>query len=218
MGYEDVSAAKKNEEEKKKSPQENLERFALREVEKFKQEHNRMPNKEEQDQIAETLYSQLKNADLNALYPEDKTNQIQAKQSTQSSRQERRARNQRGNEKQGPIQETTPQPTPPSTPQQNDIKSLLEADSTKPNEKKETDEFDLGLDEEDTNTQSGEKTSEPDDIENINLSDKEICPNCKKESENIIFCPKCGTAYCPNCAKKDGPAYICPKCGTKTKI
>ncbi len=49
------------------------------------------------------------------------------------------------------------------------------------------------------------------------------CPTCKNKSDNIIFCPKCGSAFCNHCAKKakrleEGKImYQCPKCGNEFK-
>lgn len=226
MNYEDVDS--KNAEELKKIQQKNAEeRLALGQVEKFKQQYNRLPNKEESDKIAENLYTQLKDTDLSKLYPEMNLPEEQNySQSPQDPRSRRLARI-KGKDEEKEEKTQAPKNSPPQKPTSQaqslgigselaDVKSLLEDESGPKTKKgKATDEFDIGLDEEDEEEAPIEE--ETNDIESIDIKETTNCPNCKKEAEKIIFCPKCGTAYCNNCAKKENGQYICPKCGTKTK-
>lgn len=50
----------------------------------------------------------------------------------------------------------------------------------------------------------------------------EKCPNCKKETQLVLYCPNCGTGFCSKCAssfKKTGAQeyYVCPTCQTPVK-
>jgi len=237
MSYEDLEKNKKNYEELKHIEQKNMEeKLALDEVERFKKTHNRMPTKEESEKIAETLYTQLKNTDVNALYANVKENQSQIPGSMEglpndygheTNRRSRRTLRADA-KKQGQIPTTDANlGKEPSIPQQTsqsvgaeiaDVKSLLEDESDEKGKKRKAeDEFDLGLGDDVSSTPEGGEIGGEEEIENIELSDKEICPNCKKETEKVIYCSKCGAAFCKICAKKEGNNTICPKCGTKTK-
>jgi hypothetical protein len=209
MDYEDVEKNKKNLEEINSIEQKNLEeKLALKEVENFKNTHNRLPTGEESNQIAESLYNQLKNVDTNSLYPEM---QGQAQNAGQSTGRRGRDRNIQKPAGQASIQ------TPAVSANVTDVKSLLEDDDKPIPAKKSGDDFDLGLDEGmDENTVTSGGSGE--DIEDINIGELGNCPNCKKETDNVIYCPKCGFAFCSNCAKKEDGQNKCPKCGTKVKI
>ncbi|MFA5930767.1 MAG: hypothetical protein WC821_00480 [archaeon] len=229
MNYEDVDS--KNAAELKKIQEKNAEeKLALGKVEQFKQQYNRLPTKEESDKIAENLFTQLKNTDMSKLYPEmsipGEENYSQVPQDPRS----RRLARIKGKNSSNPEANKIPtnnnlRETPTQQGQFSnsnvsteiaEMKSLLE-DNSEPSAKKgkAKDEFDMGLDEEiSEGAPIDEGTNE---IESIDIKESSTCPNCKKNAEKIIFCPKCGTAYCNNCAKKENGQYICPKCGTKTK-
>ena len=222
MDYDDVNleADRKNLEELKKIQEKNLvEKLALNEVEKFKVQNKRMPNSKEEEQIAETLYTQLKNDSLNT-----QTNNSQG-----NLRGRNKRRNEASNVGQGfgevPTQEennsTDPQEiTQNSNSQVTNIKDLFEDDESASQVKgREKDEFDMDIGE----------VSELDSIENkaeeeLNQTEDEgdekfsNCPNCKKSTEKVIYCPKCGAAFCVHCAKTQGNDKNCPKCGTKIKL
>jgi hypothetical protein len=260
MDYQDIEIDKKNMEEIKKIEQKNMEeKLALDQIERFKKENKRLPTKQESDQIAETLYTQLKNSDDEEVSEEMKnplrheyiegeneaSGQGESRRSRRMARikgkellentqklsvQEQRAK-QREIEKQERLlaqQKKHPQQTAqvsqeyaPIQPSSEiaDVKSLLEEDlgleEKGKNKKKGEDEFDLGMDDE--VNEEATVNNDSDNIDDLAL-DEEECPNCKKDTSKIIYCPKCGTAYCSNCGKKDVTnQYICPKCGAKTK-
>jgi len=218
MGYEDLTD--KNFDEIKKMEQENLEqKIALEEIEKFKKENNRMPTKQESDLIAENIFSQLKNKDMNSLYPESAGQENTPGQTNQRGHRGRRGDKEEQIQKQQPASFNSIPSQNENTNQINDMPGLLSEDSPKKDKKKGPDEFDLGLDSDLEGSESEEIGSIEDnsDIENISLDDKQDCPYCKKETDHIVYCPKCGSAYCEKCGKKQGLDYTCPKCGTKTK-
>jgi len=220
MGYEDLN--NKNYEEIREVEQTNMEqKLALQEIEKFKRENNRMPTQKESDSIAETIFSQLKNSDMNALYPESA---IPGENTPTQNQRGHRGR--RGERSETPAQQNIPSQQigiPTQQPIQNqsinDVKDLFGEMGIKKEKKKSEDDFDLGLDGEMGSSGEDEISSIEDsgDIEDLSLGDKSDCPYCKKETDHIVYCPKCGTAFCEKCGKKQGNEYTCPKCGTKTK-
>ncbi len=217
MDYSDVNleADKKNLDELKKLQEKNLvEKLALGEIEKFKMQNKRMPNSKEEEQIAENLYKQIK---------EDSTNS-----EGNSSQGSLRGRNRRGrtNETQNAGQgfgespeEEQVQPIAPTQTQSSDVSDIKdlfgEENEEKQTKGKQKDEFDVDL------SDMSETSSEGDDInqiEDLGTEEKSICPNCKKPTEKVVYCSKCGTAFCSNCAKTQGTDKVCPKCGTKIKL
>ncbi|MFA6065218.1 MAG: hypothetical protein WCW44_01365 [archaeon] len=220
MGYEDLT--NKNYEEIRQVEQTNMEqKLALQEIEKFKRENNRMPTQKESDSIAESLFSQLKNSDMNALYPESAIpgeNQQQTQRGGHRGRRGERME-QTPAQKMPSTQKGIPTEEPIQNQPLNEVKDLFGEEESKKGKKKSEDDFDLGLDEDLGNSGNEDISSIEDtgDIEDISLDDKSECPNCKKDTEHIVYCPKCGTAFCEKCGKKQGNEYTCPKCGTKTK-
>jgi len=221
MNYEDVASSKKNELEKKKSAQENLEKIALGKVEEFKKQHNRMPNKEEADQMAESLYSQFKNTNLEHISAqgaqEDAFNETGDRRERHKRHQEERNQKKSAGDKQS-MQPAAQTSQTQSSIANTDLKALL-GEEGKKGKKSVSDEFDLNLSEgtDEADNTSAAASEEIGEIENIEIGDKAVCPNCGKETEQIIFCSKCGFSFCELCSKKEGTKYICPKCGTKNE-
>ncbi len=218
MNYEDVASSKKNEQEKKKQAQENLEKIALGKVEEFKKQYNRMPSKEESNQMAESLYSQFKDTNMENISPGDSGEEMGNENKRGRHHEhmgERNLEKARGAQ-QGVAQAGPPQQQPSIT--NTDLKALL-GEEGKKSKKSVSDEFDLNLDEgnDEANNTSAAASEEIGEIEDIEIGDKSICPNCGKETEQIIFCAKCGFSFCEKCSKKEGTKYICPKCGTKNE-
>ncbi|MFA6268936.1 MAG: hypothetical protein WCW13_02390 [archaeon] len=223
MNYEDMEKNSKNYEEKKPIEAKSMEeKLALEEVQKFKKTFNRFPTNEESEGIAENIFNQLKNVDTSTMYSDMPAEE----KGGENSPDKRSKRADRRSEREGnPTQKTIPTnnqtlaQTNSQNPNPSDIKSLLGEDSPKKGKKQTSeDEFDLGLDSDmgESSTSSGEDV-EDESIEDLELSDKEICPNCKKETEKVVYCPKCGTAFCENCSQKEGNQLICPKCKARVK-
>ncbi len=224
MSYEDLSIKEKNLKDIAAYEKKNVESsLAENEIEKFKRENKRLPSKQESEKIAENLYVQLKDNPID--YGE---------QTAGLSRRElRRHGRNRGQEQM--LGTAMPGEVPQEQVQKGaevqkqkvaDIKSIIEDEPRK--KKIEADEFDLGLSSEDSDglslSEDANDTESIDDLGNMDLNlGEEICPNCHKNTEKIIYCSKCGAAYCQSCAKKTSGneaknEIICPKCGTKTKI
>ncbi|MBU0635626.1 hypothetical protein KKE06_01220 [Candidatus Micrarchaeota archaeon] len=82
-------------------------------------------------------------------------------------------------------------------------------------EKKEgTEDSELGEIEELEKIEKGETPSKKEETQK--------CPNCQKETDQILYCHECGTGFCSSCAssfkKQDSQTYYtCPTCQTKVK-
>ena len=53
-------------------------------------------------------------------------------------------------------------------------------------------------------------------------SDLNVCPRCRSRADDLIYCPNCGEAFCDHCAKAvevqgDSVKYTCPKCAKDFK-
>ncbi|MFA5357661.1 MAG: hypothetical protein WC308_01945 [archaeon] len=235
MSYEDINIDEKNYRELKKFEQKKKEEdLALVEIAKFKEKNKRMPNKEEAEQIAENIYTQLKDSNVSELYPkeeiaESEAQQTEGKRENWRDRRSRRAMR-RGEVKENPVEEEKGiEPIAPVSAEPiKNIKSLLEDESfdigdekKSPGKKNGADnEFDLG---EGFDEEGGEINldEEPEEIVAVEKADKKenLCTNCKAKTDKIIYCPKCGKAYCAKCAAAYSEGkYSCPSCGTKTKI
>ncbi len=222
MDYEDVNLEmdQKNAEEFRKIQQKNLEeKLALNEIEKFKRENKRLPDEKESDRIAENLFTQLKNSNVNELYGKET-----GAEAPVASRSGRRGR--RGEEEKSIPQEAR-QKAPVSKSEESgqaigDIKDILGEGNKQSGSKKKNseDEFSLDLGEGESIGEGEDISSiediKDDDAKDLELEDKEECPNCSKETDKVLYCPNCGAAFCEKCSKKQGDFYLCPKCGTKT--
>jgi predicted RNA-binding Zn-ribbon protein involved in translation (DUF1610 family) len=201
--------------------------IAVSQVNQFKAKHNRLPNLNEYDQIAENIFGQLKEEEesqkfvaaqgreIKRIPTTAQGNQQEAQQPMQQAPRRGRTKAERTAAKTGSEQLEQEQ----QTENQNDLKKLEIKDLLK-EESDELKEFDENKEEE-----SGETEEENE----FNLSglgreetqSEEKCPNCGKTAEEIIFCPECGSAFCEQCAKIERigseKKIVCPKCGKTTK-
>ncbi len=179
--------------------------LALKEVKRFKETHKRLPTKEEYDEIAENIYSQLKG--------EREKERVERRGARVKKHTGRDRRKGKKDEKE---EELPKEPVPkPAIGTAADIKGMDIADLFGEGKKKSK----VGEGELEGLSDFG---GEEDEFSMEGFGDekekKEGCPNCKKPTELIIYCPECGAAYCPACAKKIEKAagktkYYCPKCG-----
>ena len=208
MEYEDLSKHISDENKKEISRLEKTDleqKLALFEVEKFKKENKRLPNKQESQQIADNLYSQFKESDNS---------------SDQSPQRENGSRRNRGKnmppskrkrmQRDEAMQESAAQDA--AIIPKGDIKDLFATGSAKSFE----DEF--KLDDEEKSSEGADDLEElgNDEFSLGSLDEKNTCPNCSKPTEKVIYCSKCGAAFCDNCGGKNGE-IVCPKCGIKVK-
>jgi hypothetical protein len=160
MDYEDID--EKNLNEIKKVEQQSLEeKLAMLEIEKFKKEKNRMPNKDEQEKLASSLYEQFKNN------PSD-PDSISEQDVRVHGRDRRRGRH--NENATNDNLETNVEPIEsPIVGGTTDIKSLFEDSNSSKNSKKD-DDFDLNLDmdEDDDSTFSDDL----EDMEDFSLDKK----------------------------------------------
>ncbi|MDD2531661.1 MAG: zinc ribbon domain-containing protein [Candidatus ainarchaeum sp.] len=211
MDYEDVDFEmdKKNREEIQKIREKNLvEKLALEEIAKFKVQNNRMPSQKEEEQIAENLFKQLKD---NPTETQNQRTHFKRGRNSNTSKETIDSIPGEELESINPIEED-------SLTNNNSVKDLFKEDAKK-SSNTEKDDFDLGIS--DLDGEEGfdsKETTELDSIKELSLEDESTCPNCKKPTEKIIYCPKCGTAFCLNCTKTIGNEKFCPKCGVKIKI
>jgi hypothetical protein len=215
MKYEDVDMSERNYEEMKKIEQMNLEeKLALLEVKKFKKQNKRLPNKEESEKMADSLYTQFKNNP--EMLEQQNSNLENDEQEENNSRRGRRRKRPERKSRRSKKEEYEPLQEPVIT---GNIKDMFETET-----KQVSNEFDIGLDLENdnelSNIGSGDKNvSGDEEIKSIEDFDNDSCPNCGKQTEKIIYCSKCGTAYCKNCSKENnGKETTCPKCGAKNKV
>ena len=203
----------------------------------------RLPTKQESAQIAENIYSQLKNTSPEELYPALASKQGEpAGSALEPSRRSRRAKEEAKKSQTNSIASQSlslgTEPSFNQTPATSaaNIKNMLSDEEVK-KKPSQNSEMDLGMGDEggdemevaslEEDSFGSDSSSSPEKIEDIgNLEFGEAkesavqkCPSCKREAEKIIYCPKCGNAYCKSCAKSATPLgeYTCPKCGTKTK-
>ncbi len=200
--------------------------LALDEVKKFKEQHKRLPKKEEYEKIAESIYEQLHDQAKRAKKAERLARKRPSKRDKKAQRDEKRAKRKRRRGKKDEEEEQEEALDQKSALfgkmkgaakglTQEEIKGMSVEDLFGGTEKKGKgkagqsigDEFDLaGLSNLDSSVQE----------------EREKCPKCGAETDEVVFCPECGTAFCENCAKKveklgSTKTYTCPKCKNKIK-
>lgn len=198
--------------------------IALDEVQRFKEKHNRLPEKKEYDQIAESIYRQLRDEDKRKKLlerHEKRAGREQGKDGTsfREKMEERKGRRERrrGKPAEKPSSKESALSELKSAAQgisAEEIKGMSVKDlfGEAKAEKKaasEEDEFSLeGL----SDMGAGQES----------LGEEEAaCPNCGAREE-VIFCPECGTAFCEKCARGiesigNTKRVVCPKCGKKVR-
>lgn len=183
-----------------------VKRLALSGVKRFREKHNRLPKKEELEQIAESIYAQLS----------VERGRERALKKTERLR-ERIARAERVKAPERPVEKA-------GGPVKEEAKRILEkikgldvkdlfSDEAKPGERE-------------AGSIENELSELSVDLESVGESERESegkrCPNCSGEATELIYCPGCGTAYCQKCCKRiesvgDKTKYFCPRCGKSTE-
>jgi len=219
-------------EQTKRKMQHRTDELASGEIERFHEKHSRYPQTEQEyDEIAESIYKQLKEETRREERDarEKRAGKGKGAKGGKESMLERRKRR-RGAHKAGDESEATagefggPDGSEEGElpdAKELEIKGLFGA-------KRGENELGLG------DMGEGGAASLEDELKSLSLDDesdlveKEIeteknrCPNCKNASNDIIFCPECGSGFCNHCAKgievlEGHVKYTCPKCGQQFK-
>ncbi|MDD5148822.1 MAG: hypothetical protein PHH08_05155 [Candidatus ainarchaeum sp.] len=205
--------------------------IAVTKVNEFRAKHKRLPTPDEYDQIAENIYSQLKDQEASGRLSSSRRADIKRipgiqqpaeKPAVEQAQPQRRGRTKaeraalRGPSEGGFSQAPAQQEKQKENLKGLEIKDFLKEDSD------ELKEFKEGGEEEPLEEDSGEEG-------NFDLSglgkeespDEEKCPNCKRTAEEVLFCPECGAGFCEQCAKTERigseKKIVCPKCGKTIK-
>ena len=218
--------------------------IAMKEVDKFKDVHERYPQKEELNEISKNVFEQLK-TDISENKNEDKKivdsiefgfdeEEQEVEGTKKSFLEERKAKRKMKNaqrkkelseEKITPPKKTLlkkePIQTAPAKEVTNDIKDLFAEEAKNIENTKNVNQL-AEIDE------LGNLESELSEENDFDLIEKETegtvnnCAFCNSKAKEIIYCPKCGQAFCDHCAKtidvqKDFVRYTCPKCENEFK-
>ncbi|MCX6798770.1 MAG: PHD finger domain-containing protein [Candidatus Diapherotrites archaeon] len=199
-------------------------RMALEEVKKFKERNNRLPEKDEFEQIAENIFAQLSDDEekkKSAERMERERQRISGKAGVAERAKRGRTKEERAKQRSG-AQETMPAEAHAA-----DQGGLAEK------EIKDLSIEDLFSEDKGATQKPGEKKKKPSELldEEFSLAglgeeggeDKaaDECPNCGASGAEVVYCPGCGTAFCPKCAKGSEQLagekkYVCPTCGKKS--
>jgi len=214
-----------------------MTQLALDEVQKFKQQYQRMPKKKEYDSIAESIYAQLKDKEQRKKIMERLERKSQGSASpSERARQRKAGRNEGRQLGKRPGLGAKSEKEAAFAKMQSAAKGLDEkeieglsvedifgekgkaekfGEKGKPGKKPE-DGFDLG--------KGPAEEFGLGELENFGEDPEaeQKCPTCKLPAEDIIFCPECGTAFCKKCAKRvenlgSTKVFVCPDCGEKIK-
>lgn len=226
----------------KKTVEEKTDRLALSEMQRFRKEHERAPTRQELERIAESVYLQVKQeAQKKEVHSRHKSRKSfleqrkkrrgkkeeQVNESGLSIAEQRRERRLKrmGKKEDKKIEDEKGgfEPEIGEKPQESiSVKKELEGMDVSDifSEKKESLEPDDVIGEDDFGDLEKELSglSKGDDLVSKEMStEKSKCPNCKTFTQDLVFCPECGTAFCSHCAKKveslgEQTKFTCPKC------
>ena len=223
----------------KKSEEDVHEELAKQELDKFKQKFKRLPESEQDyNAIAEAIFEQIQLKGEGQAFGEKPAEEYSnAEPEEKAEDKSKRKIRRRGRQQQEqPEEQQAKSPAIQEEPQaKGSVSDLFETSAAK-KPKKKTSELDEDLgesddlesfDEESDESEEGiddlgsmeESESMESDLENLD-EDKEECPNCEKQTDEVIYCSSCGAAFCDSCAKSkekftDKIKYTCPHCGVK---
>jgi len=196
--------------------------LALEEVKRFKEKNNRLPDKSEYDQIAESIYAQLQSAEEKKRAEEKMQRENRKIEDREKRTEERGERKPHGRQaKDAPAagtpqvpREIKPSPGPPAAELGDREIKELSIEDLFGEEKKDGAESKGG-----SGGIGDEFSLEGLEDESEGISGKK-CPCCKGMAQQIIYCHECGAAFCDKCAKPaeqigSEKKFICPSCGKK---
>ncbi len=198
-------------EQKKKDAKKESMKLAVNEIRRFKEEYNRLPKGNEYDEIAENIYQQIKRQEDREKEEQRHGSERQQQPGLATAIQQ---------QAQPAAGKTVPemQKMPKLDMKNLDVKDLFGESGSEEKELK-LEDISTGLEDELKLEGLDEGIDAfPKELE----TDKNNCPNCKAKTEEIVFCPDCGTAFCAHCAKSASTEagitkYVCPKCSKEVK-
>ena len=242
---EEVKAQLPSEEFEEGALRNKSSKMSLQEVREFRRQHRRLPEGSEIDELAENIFDQLKSSMKEEL-TERKTyrdRRMQAKPEEKKQKEEAGKAEEKKKPLKGKEEEKEEEEEETEEAEEEEMEEEVKPVAVKPGKKikpavkaEEEQEIDLGEEfisempdfgEEDlTHIDLEEgigKELNLDDLDEVEAIDTELgeeshkCPNCKSKTENIIFCPNCGSGFCTHCAKAAKPLgnkvkYQCPIC------
>lgn len=181
--------------------------LAVSKVNEFKRKHNRLPQKSEYDQIAESIWKELeaqakKSKSTGSTDYRKKGENIYSELEKQGlagiEQRQRQGMEERTRAKQGRESRQLEQKMPEENQKLRELKELEVKDILEENP-------------EEAETGTGEEEFSLAGLETETAAEKK-CPNCGKPTEETLFCSGCGNAFCEKCGKADNGKIICPKC------
>ncbi len=210
--------------------------IALKEIDSFREEKSRYPDRKEIEEISDNVFTQLRDEMRKGQLNE---NAQQADSGGTPKGREPTIAEKRMLRRKGKLEEKGGKKEPQNTQkaQAKDAGEEPEEDDTAMEMPSFGDEKipDLASEEENESqikelSSLDELSSLEDSIEgnDIDLVDKEVetdktkCPKCGNHTKQIVYCVNCAQGFCDHCAKsievqQDTVKYTCPKCGAGFK-
>jgi len=207
-----------------KKRQETLEKrkveIAREKMDEFRERHNRLPEGNEEDEIAKSIFGQLQREEEQLKEEEGR----QRKRGAPVAEREMKRGETRGFAgRRQAIREPKTQEVaePESDFGKSEMIDLLKEEQSWQKTKKKSGRKGGDESEEGNNLQELEEIGNEGETEESAGSGKEAglknCPKCGNPAEQTVFCPGCGAEFCDNCAKPQTVAgkkkYKCPSCG-----
>ncbi len=221
--------------EKGKNVPENYKKFvekqttekALKEMSEFREKHNRFPDRKEMEELVENIYRQVEQKNRKNERRHKSTKQKKEKsllEQRKSRRQKLVSRRKKSAEERGGKE-------PPKEDGKKPVEDEEEIVLPKEAEKDVSVSDLFGKDEPENDFELKEFPEEGGGLKGLGAGSDDLkfldeeesqdkCPNCKTPTQNVFFCPKCGTGFCQKCAKKiareqEGLRLVCPKCSNE---
>lgn len=213
--------------------------IALKEVDSFREKHERYPAPAELDQISENVFTQLKK-EMNKKKEEKKVSQeidfgdeemprekgssLLEKRRLRRGRRSKRAEKQEEKiEEEDETEKEIIEGQKPVGEEFGDVKmpDMMDDPGEIPSQDDSIKQL-AGIDEL-ANLEADLDT--PDDfdlVEKETLTSLNTCTRCNNKTKEMIYCPNCGQAFCDHCAKavevlEETAKYTCPNCSREFK-
>ncbi|MFH1224838.1 MAG: zinc ribbon domain-containing protein [Candidatus Diapherotrites archaeon] len=230
----------------KEKMQDRTNALASKEIENFKERHNRYPQTDgEYDEIADSIFGQLKDemekkeirkrGKVQQSFLEERMNRRKAGASAEEKAEAKPASKRRRMQEEGAEEEGR-------IPADSEGAEVETGEGAAEGEEagvfgEEGEDAGQGGGADELGTQGfseEESDSLEEELKSLSLDDdsdlvtkefdaaRKKCPNCRNPASDIIYCPNCGTGFCAHCAKgaevlQEQIKYTCPKCGFQFK-